>query len=99
MARLGIHLQDGFNGDVIVVKVNGEERLYREGVRTKRVLGLAEHVELDVEDGPLSVEVSVPNRGLEKCVELEASGEAHVGVSLSGDEIRVISRKTRFGYG
>lgn len=99
MARLGIHLQDGFTGDEVVVKVNGEERLRREDVRTKRVLGLAERVELEVDDGPLSVEVSAPNRGLEKRIELEASDEAHLGVSLTNGEIRVISRKTRFGYG
>lgn len=99
MARVGIHLQDGFTGDQVVVRVNGEERLRRDDVRTRRVLGLAEHAELDVDDGPLSIEVSVPGRGLEKRLELEASGEVHVGVSLAGDDVRMITRKTPFGYG
>ena len=99
MAKLGIHLQDGFTGEEIVVKVNGEERLRRKDVRTRRVLGLAEHSEIDVDDGPLSIEVSVPSRGLEKHVNLEASDKVYVGISLAGDDVRVIARKTPFGYG
>lgn len=99
MARLGLHLQEGFAGEEVVVRVNGEERLRREGVRTRRVLGLAEHVELDVDDGPLSIEVSVPARGLEKRIELEADDEVYVGISLTGDDFRVITRKKPFGYG
>jgi hypothetical protein len=99
MTRLGIHLQDGFTGDEIVVKINGEERLRRKDVRTKRVLGLAEHAELDVDDGPLSIAVSVPSRGLEKRIELEGSDEAYIGISLIDDDIRMIRSKTPFGYG
>ena len=99
MAKLGLHLQEGFTGEEVVVRVNGEERLRREGVRTRRVLGLAEHVELDVDDGPLSIEVSVPARGLEKRIELEADDKVYVGISLSGGDLRVITRKTAFGYG
>ena len=99
MARLGVHLQDGFSGDEVVVKVNGKERLRRSAVSTRRVLGLAERAEIEVEDGPLSIEISVPNRGLEKCVEIEASGEVHLGASLAGDGIRVITRDKPFGYG
>ena len=99
MAKLGLHLQDGFSGDEIVIKINGEERMRREKVSTRRVLGLAEHAELDVEDGPLAIEVSMPARGLEKRVDLEASGEAYVGISLAGDDLRVITRKTPFAYG
>ena len=99
MTRLGLHLQEGFTGEEIVVKINGEERLRRKGVRTRRVLGLAEHVELDVAGGPLSIEVSVPARGLKKCIELEASDEVYVGISLTGDDLRMITRKKPFGYG
>jgi hypothetical protein len=99
MAKLGIHLQDGFTGDEIAVRINGEERLHHDGVRTRRVLGLAEHTELAVDDGPLSIEISVPTRGLEKRIELEASDEVHLGVSLTGNDIQVITRKTPFGYG
>lgn len=99
MAKLGLHLQEGFSGDEIAIKVNGKERMRREGVRTRRVLGLAEHVELDVEDGPLSIEISMPARGLDKRVDLEASDEVYVGISLAGDDLRVITRKTPFGYG
>jgi hypothetical protein len=99
MTRLGIHLQGGFDGEEIVVKINGEERMRRAGVRTRRALGLAEHVELDAGDGPLAIEISVPTRGLEKRIELEPSHEVYLGVSLTAGDIRVITRKTPFGYG
>jgi len=99
MARLGIHLQKGFTDDEVVVRVNGEECLHRQGVRTRGVLGLAEHAELEVKGGPLSLEISVPSRGIEKRVELEASDETYVGISLTGEDLRVITRKTPFGYG
>ena len=99
MARLGIHLQDGFTGDEVVVKVNGEERLHRQEVRTRRVLGLAEHVELDVADGPLTIEVSLPARGLTRHLELTAEGEVYIGISLTGGELRMITSKKQFGYG
>ena len=99
MARLGIHFQDGFTGDEVAVRINGEERLHRDGVRTRRVLGLAEHAELAVDDGPLAIEISVPRRGLEKRIQLEASDEIYLGVSLTGNDLHVIIRKTPFGYG
>jgi hypothetical protein len=99
MAKLGLHLQEGFSDDEIVIKINGKERMRREKVSTRRVLGLAEHVEIDVDDGPLSIEVSMPAHGLEKRVELEASDKVYVGISRAGDDLRVITRKTPFGYG
>jgi len=102
MAKLGIHLQDGFDGDEVVVKVDGKVRLQRDGVTTRRVLGLAEHVELEVADGPLALEVAIPNRGLERTIAAEARGELHLGVSIAhgGEaELRLILRDTPFGYG
>lgn len=99
MAQIGIHLQTGFDGDEVVVRINGEERLRRDGVRTRRVLGLAEHAELEVEPGLLAVEIWVPGRGLEKHLDVEAGDEIYLGISLTDGEIRVISRKTPFGYG
>src|SRR5258706_8256545 len=64
MAQLRIDLQDGFQDDDVVVKVDGEERLRQAGVTTKKVLGLAGSVTVDVPEGQRSIELSVPSRGV-----------------------------------
>ena len=99
MARLTIHLQNGFDDDEVVIRSGGEELLRRTGVKTRRVLGLAEHTGIDVPDGPRSLDISVPNRGLEKHLDLDVEGDVHVGVSVDGNGLRVITRDKPFGYG
>jgi len=99
MAKLGIHLQNGFDDDEVVVKINGEERMHRHGVRTRRVLGLAEHTQLEVGEGPITVEVSVPNRGMEQVVEVQPGEEMNLGVSITADGIRALAHNRRLGYG
>jgi hypothetical protein len=99
VAKLGIHLQNGFDDDEVVVTIDGEERLHRHGVRTKRLLGLAEHTQIDVADGPISVTVSVPNRGLKHVMQIEPGTERNVGISITPDGIRTMAQNERFGYG
>jgi hypothetical protein len=100
MGKLGIHLQNGFDGDEVVVRVNGNELMRRNDVRTRRILGLAAHEEFEVGDGPLSLDVSIPGRGVEKHIELDEGGnERYVGLSLEDGDLRVIQRSTPFGYG
>lgn len=99
MAKLGIDLQDGFEGDEVIVKIDGEERFRRSDVTTKRVLGLAANAKFEVPDGAVSVEICVPNRGIETRLELDVSGDTYVGVSLEGGEMPAIVRSKKFGYG
>ena len=99
MARLHIHLQEGFGGEDVAVTVDGEERLRRDDVRTRRVLGLAFHDAFEVADGPHIVKVSIPARGIEKAIDVDALGDVYVGLGLSGDDLRVRVTGTRFGYG
>ena len=100
MPKLGIHLQHGFNDDEVVVTINGEERLRRQGVRTKRMLGVAEHTKVDVDEGPLSIDVSVPSRNLEQHVDLHCAADLFLGLSITADgTIRAITRDKQFGYG
>src|SRR5262245_66386233 len=57
MARLVVHLQDGFAGDTVVVRVNNREVFHKAGVRTKLPLGYADVFETQVPDGSATVEI------------------------------------------
>lgn len=99
MARLGIDLQDGFQGDEVIVTIDGDERFRKRGVMTKRVLGLAANTRLEVPEGTVNVQISIPSRGVEKQLALDVSGDAWLGVSVSGDEITTTVSEKKFGYG
>jgi hypothetical protein len=99
MAKLGIHLQNGFDGDEVVVLANGNELMHRHDVSTRRILGLAVHEEFEVGNGPLSLDVSIPSRGIRKRIEVEEGQERYIGLSLENGDLRVIQRSTPFGYG
>jgi hypothetical protein len=99
MATLRIDLQDGFQDDDVVVKIDGKERLRQAGVTTKKVLGLAGSVTVDVPDGKRSIELSVPGRGVTKQVDVDTETTTHVGLSLAGQDVTVLVRDKPFGYG
>ena len=87
MASLCIALQDGFEGDPVVVKVNGKEVFKQDNVKTRRQIGKAASFELKIEDGPAKVEVSVPLKDLSETIALKVSGEVYLGVSLAEGKI------------
>lgn len=99
MAKLGIHLQNGFDDDEVIVRAGGHQLMRRKNVSTRRMLGLAAHEEFDVSGEPLSLHVSIPGRGVEEEIELEAGEERYVGISLDGGVLRVMTRRKPFGYG
>ncbi len=99
MPTLGIDLQSGFEDDEVVISVNGEQRLHREGVNTRRVLGLAGSMRIELDAGAVAIDVNMPRRAVEKHLELDLQADTYVGLSLENDDVRVIVRDERFGYG
>ena len=98
MGRLHVHLQEGFSGDEVRIAIDGEERLCREA-RSRRVLSLAFHETFEVEDGPHVVTVSIPSRGIEKQIDVDATAGVYIGLGLHDGDLRVRVRATPFGYG
>ncbi|MFN2445798.1 MAG: hypothetical protein ABR606_09495 [Vicinamibacterales bacterium] len=96
MRKLTIDLQDGFSGDEVVVRVNGEEVERRPDVRTKRTLGLAQSFHIQIPDGLVTLEVDVPAKGVRGTTRVE---HAHLGVSMGGRELQFIQSDKEFGYG
>jgi hypothetical protein len=96
MPKLTLDLQDGFNGDDVIVRVNGEEVQRRSGVRTKRTLGLAQTLDLTVPEGPLTVEVDVPTQGVRGSTVVQ---HPQLGASVVGNVVQFIQSDKEFGYG
>ena len=93
-----IDLQEGFSNDAVEVYVNGAKVLEKEGVTTKRMLGLALSAEIEVPDGALDVEVKVPTKNLAKTFSVDSSDTSNLGISIHNGELKSITSKKRFGY-
>jgi hypothetical protein len=98
MPSMKIDLQEGFNNDVVEIYVNGEKVLEKEGVTTKRMLGLASSSEIDVPDGALDIEVKVPTKNLAKTFSVKSSDTPNLGISIQNGELKSITSRKRFGY-
>lgn len=98
MSRLSISLEEGFTGETVVVSVNGAEVYRRDHVKTKLQIGLAEQFELEVQDGPASIEVTLPAKQLSGRSDVDVAGELYVGVNVEGNEIRFRHSSHTFGY-
>jgi hypothetical protein len=82
VARLQIALQDGFDADAVVVSVDGTEVFRKDGVTTRRQIGLADTFEVDVPERPAQLEVAVPSRGVSEAVPVDVREQPVVTLSL-----------------
>jgi hypothetical protein len=92
-----VALEDGFLGDRVEVRVGGREALRLEGVSTKRLTGLAETHEVEVERGAVPVEVRVEGRG-RAALTLEVADRAWLAVRARGDEVELVPLAGPPGY-
>jgi hypothetical protein len=98
MVLLHIALQEGFWGDTVIVRVNGEQVFREKDVKTRLQIGLADSVELDVAEGPTQVEVLLPSKNLSDSVQLDVSAPTYVGVSIVDGKITFRISDMPFGY-
>jgi len=98
VATLRVDMQDGFQDDEVVVRARDQEGR-KEHVTTMPQISYAGSIELEVEPGPVRLEISVPSRNLSASQVVEVPQAAlHVGVSV--DEGRISQRLSPepFGY-
>ncbi|RFU21930.1 hypothetical protein D0Z06_07270 [Geodermatophilus marinus] len=99
MAVLDIALEEGFEGDSVVVEVDGRRVFERDGVRTRMQIGLADTVEVPAGDGgDVDVEVRLPSRPVTGRLRVHVTDRLHVGVSVHGDAVVFRTSPTPFGY-
>lgn len=99
MLTLSVDFQDGFVDDAIVLLVNGQEVFYKQHVRTKLLLGLADSLKTKVETGPVSIETNVPTKDIAKTIALEVSADTYIGISIANGMVEYIVLDEPFGYG
>jgi hypothetical protein len=99
MGRLNIALEEGFADDTVVIRVNGEEVLNKQKVKTRHQIGLADSQELAVGEDSAHVDIAVPSRNISTALEVPISDTVYVGVSITRDG-RISHRisKEPFGY-
>lgn len=89
MNTLVVDLQDGFGDDLVVIAVDDRRVFQKAGVRTRMQIGLAESIELEVASGHHSLRVSLPEKGLQEELSIDAGATPFLGVSLEPGRLRL----------
>lgn len=98
MPLLHVALQEGFQNDRVVIKVNGAEVASRPAVTTRNQIGFAESVEVEVPAGDSTVEIQVPSRQLSGSAGVDVEGKVYVGVSIAHGRLEMVQQREAFGY-
>ena len=87
MTTLRIALQDGFEGEPVVVSVNGKQVFDQESVKTKRQIGNARSFDVEVDEETANVEISLPSRKLSEQIKVKMDDKVYLGVSIARNKI------------
>jgi hypothetical protein len=98
MPLLHIAFQEGFTGEAVEVRINGNEAYRKEQMKTRFQLGYAGSFEVNVEEGSVRVEVLLPAQNLSETFEVQVSEPTYVGVSLEQNQIVHRVSTQPFGY-
>lgn len=95
---LHIDFQDGFEGELVTVTVDGQE-VYRQGdVKTDYRIGLATSVEVGLPDHPVTVRVSLPQKGADLSLAVEPEPDVYLAVSYLDGDLQSTRSPRPFGY-
>ena len=99
MPTLHVALQEGFEGDEVLIVVNGL-RLSRYRVTTKNQIGFADGVDVEVPPGEVRVDVELTQRGVRGSYTLTVDGPAYLAVSVDrgGSSLRFEKSSEPFRY-
>jgi hypothetical protein len=84
---INVALQDGFDGDTVVIRVDGVEAYRRDQVTTRTQISRADDMQLDVPDGPFELEVEVSTRGVDTRLRIDPHTQPNVALSLLGGQL------------
>ena len=94
-----IDLQDGFQGEPVVVRIDGREVFSSESVLTDFRIGFAESFEVKGLAGTIELEVHLPAHAVTKRLRVDIDKTPYIGVSVTQDgrvQLRVGAEP--FGY-
>jgi len=95
--QINVALQDGFDSDDVVIRVDGTEAYRGEQLTTRTQISHAGDTQLEVPDTPFTLEVDVPTRGIHETFQLDPQAHPNVALSLL-DEQLVAAFPERLGF-
>ena len=94
---INVALQDGFDGDTVLLRVDGAEAYRGEQVTTRTQISHAADMQIDVPDGQFTLEVDVPTSGVRETFELDPHAHPNVALSLRNGTL-VAAYPERLGF-
>jgi hypothetical protein len=94
---INIAFTDGFEGDEVSIRVGGAEAYRGEQVTTRTQISHAADTQLEVPDGPFTLDVEVPTRGVRETFELDPRKQPNVAISLLDGRL-VATYPERLGF-
>lgn len=95
--QINVALQDGFDSDEVLIRVDGAEAYRGEQVTTRTQISHAADFQLDVPDEPFTLEVEIPTRDARETFELDPNTHTNVALSLLDGQI-VATYPERIGF-
>jgi hypothetical protein len=96
--RLHVALQDGFEEEPVLVRLDDEEVYSGQAVRTDQRIGLADSFEHPVAAVSTRVEVRLPRRELGDAFEVNVVATPYVGISVLDGAVVWRPSNEPFGY-
>ncbi len=98
MANLQIDLQEGFDNDAVIIRVNGRIIYQKDSISTRMQIGFADSVKTEAAEGQTTIQITVPNRHIEAVFPVAIDRETRLGVSLDNEQIKQRVLPSDFGY-
>lgn len=85
--------------DTVSIRINGEQVFHKAGVKTRLQTGFSDSLELDAQEGPVNIEIALPQRSLSESTVLKMSTNVYLGVSIYPEgRINFKTSHEPFGY-
>jgi hypothetical protein len=99
MQTLHIELQEGFDDDRVLARLNGVQVLSLDHVTTRVQTGFAAAGSVDAAEGSTVLEVSLPASGQQASTEINLISAMWAGINVGPDKaIQFTISQTPFGY-
>jgi hypothetical protein len=88
MGILHLAFQEGFEGDTVIVRIDGKEVYRKEHVTTRYQINYADSFKLHVDEESVNVEILIPAKELSKKFSIKTANTVYVKVLIQMGEIK-----------
>jgi len=98
LTDLNITLQDGFQGEQVIIHIGDQQVYAQPDVHTKLLLGYADFIKVSVQRGQIVVGVDLPTRDLSERIDLEIHDPLFLFISLVSSKIHYFVQNEPLGF-